>query len=205
MTGHIHLRVHWSAIHHAVWLPANEETGVDIQSLILICLPNIRCIVLEARLAYARAKAGVRKKLRFILCLRSLSRIKRACSCLFATCRNQNIPIMATRSSSRNRLSRANHAQLVRVEGFEPPTPCSQSTCATKLRYTPMEDRSLKHETYYTRPHPSCQLFFSIFSSANILSCLIQTAFFPFSLEYIGFFMVSPLTVLHLFGSLSLV
>ena len=27
--------------------------------------------------------------------------------------------------------------QLVGVEGFEPPTPCSQSKCATRLRYTP--------------------------------------------------------------------
>ena len=26
---------------------------------------------------------------------------------------------------------------MVGVKGFEPPTPCSQSTCATKLRYTP--------------------------------------------------------------------
>ncbi len=27
--------------------------------------------------------------------------------------------------------------KLVGVEGFEPPTPCSQSRCATRLRYTP--------------------------------------------------------------------
>ena len=27
--------------------------------------------------------------------------------------------------------------KMVVVKGFEPPTPCSQSTCATKLRYTP--------------------------------------------------------------------
>ena len=27
---------------------------------------------------------------------------------------------------------------MVGVEGFEPPTPCSQSRCATRLRYTPM-------------------------------------------------------------------
>ncbi len=26
---------------------------------------------------------------------------------------------------------------MVGVEGFEPPTLCSQSRCATKLRYTP--------------------------------------------------------------------
>jgi hypothetical protein len=29
---------------------------------------------------------------------------------------------------------------LVGVEGFEPPTPCSQSRCATRLRYTPDSD-----------------------------------------------------------------
>ena len=28
--------------------------------------------------------------------------------------------------------------RLVGVEGFEPPTPCSQSRCATRLRYTPV-------------------------------------------------------------------
>ena len=27
--------------------------------------------------------------------------------------------------------------EMVGVEGFEPPTPCSQSRCATRLRYTP--------------------------------------------------------------------
>jgi phosphotransferase system IIB component len=26
---------------------------------------------------------------------------------------------------------------MVGVKGFEPPAPCSQSTCATRLRYTP--------------------------------------------------------------------
>ena len=29
-------------------------------------------------------------------------------------------------------------SKLVGVEGFEPPTPCSQSRCATRLRYTPI-------------------------------------------------------------------
>ncbi len=28
-------------------------------------------------------------------------------------------------------------AEMVGAEGFEPPTPCSQSKCATKLRYAP--------------------------------------------------------------------
>jgi hypothetical protein len=30
---------------------------------------------------------------------------------------------------------------LVGVEGFEPPTHCSQSSCATRLRYTPIRRR----------------------------------------------------------------
>ena len=29
---------------------------------------------------------------------------------------------------------------LVGARGFEPPTPCSQSRCATKLRYTPTHE-----------------------------------------------------------------
>src|SRR5262245_35924061 len=32
---------------------------------------------------------------------------------------------------------RVERAKVVGVEGFEPPTPCSQSRCATRLRYTP--------------------------------------------------------------------
>src|SRR6185436_4859669 len=28
-------------------------------------------------------------------------------------------------------------AEMVGARGFEPPTPCSQSRCATRLRYTP--------------------------------------------------------------------
>src|SRR5204862_6225253 len=31
----------------------------------------------------------------------------------------------------------ARAAPLVGARGFEPPTPCSQSRCATRLRYTP--------------------------------------------------------------------
>ena len=34
---------------------------------------------------------------------------------------------------------------LVGVEGFEPPTPCSQSRCATRLRYTPTTLRVARH------------------------------------------------------------
>ena len=36
---------------------------------------------------------------------------------------------------------------LVGVEGFEPPTHCSQSSCATRLRYTPT--------VFFTVSHPS--------------------------------------------------
>ncbi len=32
---------------------------------------------------------------------------------------------------------------LVGAEGFEPPTLCSQSRCATRLRYAPVPDRYL--------------------------------------------------------------
>src|SRR5882724_2349353 len=32
---------------------------------------------------------------------------------------------------------------MVGVRGFEPPTPCSQSRCATRLRYTPKTSRIL--------------------------------------------------------------
>ena len=31
---------------------------------------------------------------------------------------------------------------MVGVKGFEPPAPCSQSTCATRLRYTPLIERA---------------------------------------------------------------
>ncbi len=33
---------------------------------------------------------------------------------------------------------------MVGVKGFEPPAPCSQSTCATRLRYTPFVSRPLR-------------------------------------------------------------
>src|ERR1044071_5356192 len=32
---------------------------------------------------------------------------------------------------------------MVGVRGFEPPAPCSQSRCATRLRHTPMFEESL--------------------------------------------------------------
>ena len=51
---------------------------------------------------------------------------------------------------------------VVGVEGFEPPTPCSQSRCATRLRYTPRDiaqqghlptrDINQRHPTHFQFP-----------------------------------------------------
>ena len=42
---------------------------------------------------------------------------------------------------------------MVGVKGFEPPAPCSQSTCATRLRYTPVHLPRVRsrrrHQIYY--------------------------------------------------------
>ena len=48
-------------------------------------------------------------------------------------------PVHHTRSSLRNApsITALCNRKMVGVEGFEPPTPCSQSRCATRLRYTP--------------------------------------------------------------------
>jgi hypothetical protein len=43
---------------------------------------------------------------------------------------------------------------LVGVEGFEPPTPCSQSRCATKLRYTPSGLCDCQTQSGGTLMHP---------------------------------------------------
>ena len=45
----------------------------------------------------------------------------------------------ATRCTSGARADRARSSRLVGVEGFEPPTSCSQSRRATRLRYTPLQ------------------------------------------------------------------
>ncbi len=55
---------------------------------------------------------------------------------------------------------------MVGVTGFEPATPCSQSTCATELRYTPLgfvQARSGDAD-YYTKPeglrqHPYLKIY----------------------------------------------
>ena len=36
--------------------------------------------------------------------------------------------------------------EMVGATGFEPATPCSQSRCATKLRYAPTEKEKLQEE-----------------------------------------------------------
>ena len=58
----------------------------------------------------------------------------------------------------------------VGVKGFEPPAPCSQSTYATKLRYTPLDPVAVTavgfapdDEIYLTIPASICQHLFSIF------------------------------------------
>ncbi len=56
---------------------------------------------------------------------------------------------------------------MVGVQGFEPWTPCSQSRCATRLRYTPTEP------VFYTETHPRgkyckiCQMRASFLSRLN--------------------------------------
>ena len=59
---------------------------------------------------------------------------------------------------------------MVGVKGFEPPAPCSQSTYATKLRYTPLDPVAVTavgfapdDEIYLTISASICQHLFSIF------------------------------------------
>ena len=59
---------------------------------------------------------------------------------------------------------------MVGVKGFEPPAPCSQSTYATKLRYTPLDPVAVTavgfapdDEIYLTIPASICQHLFLIF------------------------------------------
>ena len=50
----------------------------------------------------------------------------------------RTLDIRHTRSAHGLQLVRPpEQPEMVGVEGFEPPTPCSQSRCATRLRYTP--------------------------------------------------------------------
>ena len=57
---------------------------------------------------------------------------------------------------------------LVGVKGFEPPAPCSQSTCATRLRYTPVSRIAIvwcvrRRVIYYYRPGKMSTPFFKFF------------------------------------------
>ena len=75
-------------------------------------------------------------------------------------------------------------ATLVGVRGFEPPAPCSQSTYATKLRYTPLDPVAVTavgfapdDEIYLTIPASICQHLFSIFSKKLLsLSSSLRSA-----------------------------
>ena len=63
---------------------------------------------------------------------------------------------------------------MVGVQGFEPWTPCSQSRCATRLRYTPTEP------VFYTDTaisSKSCKIRFMVASISSKLTKQIQAAF----------------------------
>ena len=49
--------------------------------------------------------------------------------------------------ASANRNFKSSAMELVGARGFEPPTPCSRSKCATRLRYAP-PDRQPMNEAY---------------------------------------------------------
>ena len=57
---------------------------------------------------------------------------------------------------------------LVGVKGFEPPAPCSQSTCATRLRYTPVSRAAIvwcvrRRVIYYNSTRKMSTPFFNFF------------------------------------------
>ena len=75
---------------------------------------------------------------------------------------------------------------MVGVQGFEPWTPCSQSRCATRLRYTPTEsifytDSAIRRKSckiqpmvaYFSSKFP--KQYRAFFSSALLLICLLGT------------------------------
>ena len=88
-------------------------------------------------------------------------------------------------------LSRTN-GKVVGVQGFEPWTPCSQSRCATRLRYTPTEsifytDRAIWGKSckirgmiaYFPSKYPRRLL--AAFSVALLLFCLLGTHWVGFA------------------------
>ncbi len=81
---------------------------------------------------------------------------------------------------------------MVGVQGFEPWTPCSQSRCATRLRYTPTElifytERALSGKSckirgmvaYFSSKY--LKRFQAAFSVALLLFCLLGTHWVGFS------------------------
>ena len=80
---------------------------------------------------------------------------------------------------------------MVGVQGFEPWTPCSQSRCATRLRYTPTESifyTEMPQSGKYCNIRPMGALFFS--KSSKQLRVLIALGFLLFGIlgnQYLGF------------------
>ena len=82
--------------------------------------------------------------------------------------------------------------KVVGVQGFEPWTPCSQSRCATRLRYTPTEslfytDRAIWGKSCKIRgmvahfPSKYPKRLFAAFSVALLLFCLLGTHWVGFA------------------------
>ena len=75
---------------------------------------------------------------------------------------------------------------MVGVQGFEPWTPCSQSRCATRLRYTPTEpifytDRAIRRKSCNISPMVAyfsskfTKQYRALFLSALLLFCILGT------------------------------
>ena len=75
---------------------------------------------------------------------------------------------------------------MVGVQGFEPWTPCSQSRCATRLRYTPTEpifytERSMQGKSCKIRPMAAyfsskfMKQIHTAFTAALLVFCLLGT------------------------------
>jgi hypothetical protein len=57
---------------------------------------------------------------------------------------------------------------LVGAEGFEPPTPCSQSKCATRLRHAPIQGFSIYPKTFEIKAENG------IFCLLTLFSCVLN-------------------------------
>jgi hypothetical protein len=63
-------------------------------------------------------------------------------------------PMLCQLSYTRLRMSCCSNRTMVGTRGFEPPTPCSQSRCATRLRHVPSSVRlRLRPREYSVSPH----------------------------------------------------